>query len=349
MINQYIEPEDFLMDDTFIQYLKGSNQKCVVFWEAWIEKHPEKHLIVEKAKRLHQILSGNLKPVHQQLAFINEQISTEKKVRKFGFRFYGIAASFFIVLLTGLIYFNFQKTTKPIIYAQAYVSEKGERKKITLADGSLVYLNSDSKLEIDEDFNKRTRNVRLSGEAFFDVKHDQERPFKVSTKWYKIIVLGTAFNVKSYANEKKSEATLVRGVIRLEDNELKGSSVILRRGQKIVYMPPFVTDESSHDIPSHSVDVLPKLEVTNLTMFDHKVVESAWIDNDMVFSNKTFLDIKPLLERWFNIEIIFQDKDIENTVYTASFKNEDLHTILTKLQQVKHFDFEQKGGRIIIY
>lgn len=347
MIDQYTEPEDFLMDDTFIQYLDGTNQKCVLFWKAWMEKHPEKQAIVEKAKRLHQILSGNLKPVHQQLTFLKAEISNEVKVRKSRFPFYGIAASFFILVLAGIFYFH--QADKSIIYTQSYVSKKGERKKITLADGSLVYLNADSKIELDQEFNQKTRNVRLSGEAFFEVKHDKDRPFQVSTQWYDIVVLGTAFNVKSYANEKKSEATLVSGVIRLEDHQLKGSSVVMRKGQKIIYIPPAAEGELSNKILSHSPEVLPKLELINMTVFNHKVVETAWIENDMIFSKKTFQEIKPSLERWFNTEIIFKDKEVEDYVYTATFKNESLEKVLTSLQQVKHFNFEQKGGRTTIY
>lgn len=348
MIDQYTEPEDFLMDDTFKQYCEGSNQKCVIFWEAWIAKNPEKHKTIATAKRLHQILSGNLKPVHEQLTFLNKEISPEIKVRKTSLSIYGIAASFFIILLAGLFYFYFQNPAEPI-YVETYVSKKGEKKKITLADGTLVHLNSDSKIELEEGFNKKSRTVKLSGEAFFDVKNDAKRPFKVLTRWYKIVVLGTAFNVKSYANERKSEATLVSGLIRLEDNQSKGNSVIIRHGQKIIYTPPAVVHETSPELPAESAQVLPKLEVMNLTTFDDKVVESAWVDNDMIFSDKTFLEIKPLIERWFNAEIIFHDKEVEKYIYTASFKNEDLNTVLLKLQQVKHFDFKKKGGRIIIY
>ncbi|MNL79878.1 hypothetical protein D3C87_2065780 [compost metagenome] len=69
----------------------------------------------------------------------------------------------------------------------------------------------------------------------------------------------------------------------------------------------------------------------------------------MIFSNNTFLEIKPQIERWFNIEIIFNDKEVEKYSYTARFKNEDLNTVLHNLQLVKHFDFKKKGGRIIIY
>lgn len=349
MIDQYTEPEDFLMDDTFKQYCEGSNQKCILFWEAWLAKNPEKRKTAAKAKRLHQILSGNLKPVHEQLTFLKNEISKETVIRKGNFKWYSIAASFFIILLAGLFYFYYQNPAKPIIYTETYIAQKGEKKRIILADGTLVHLNSDSKIELGEGFNKKSRNIRLTGEAFFDVARNANRPFKVLTRWFKITVLGTSFNVKSYAAEKKSEATLVKGVIQLEDNEVKGNSLIIKRGQKIIYTPAAKVHESNHDLPAAAVQALPKLEVVNLSIFDNKVVESAWVDNDMIFSNNTFLEIKPLIERWFNTEIVFNDKEVEKYSYTARFKNEDLNTVLLKLQQVKHFDFKKKGGRIIIY
>ena len=103
MINEYKEPEDFLMDDTFKQYCEGSSENCVVFWENWIENHPEKKKVIGKAKKLYKILSGNLKPVNEQLVFIDRQMSEEVKTKRFSFAHYGIAATLFIVFLSGLL------------------------------------------------------------------------------------------------------------------------------------------------------------------------------------------------------------------------------------------------------
>lgn len=348
MIDEYKYPEDFLMDDTFKQYCEGSSKKCVLFWEDWIAKHPEKHKTVDAAKKLYGVLSGDLKPVDQQVDYLTSMISPVAKVRRFSAIQYGIAASIFVVILLGLIYINYSKPIEQPQYAENFVAKKGEKKKIVLPDGTLVYLNGDSKIELGKNFDQTDRNIKLTGEAYFDVKHNAKKPFYVSTKDFKITVLGTAFNVKSYNNENESAATLVRGTIKLEDN--KGSNkntIILKAGQKITYH--FVKDQLNLK-PSlrNSEDKLPKIEVNNLTVMNKQVVESAWTHNDLIFLKEDFEQIRERLERWFNITIEFEDKEVADYVYTANFKNEDILTVLQTLQEVKHFNFKQKGELITI-
>jgi len=348
MVDEYKYPEDFLMDDTFKQYCEGSNQKCVVFWEEWINKHPEKHKTVFAAKKMYQLLSGNLKPVNQQIDYLSAQLNPVAKVKRFSAVHYTIAASVLILFLAGLMYLIYERPNKAVHYAGNFVAKRGEKKKITLPDGTLVYLNADSKIELGEHFNQKDRNVKLMGEAYFDVKHDAGKPFFVRTKDFKISVLGTAFNVKSYANEDESAATLVRGTIKLEDNTgLNKNTIILKAGQKITYH----TQKAQTDPGLSATDEaerLPKIEVNNLTVIDKEVVESAWTNNNLIFANENFEAIKVRLERWFNVIIELKDKEVANYVYTANFKNEDILTVLHNLQQVKQFKFKKKGEHITI-
>lgn len=348
MIDEYRYPEDFLMDDTFKQYCEGSNQKCMLFWEEWISKHPEKHKTVYAAKKMYQLLSGNLKPVNQQVDYLTAQLNPVIKVKKFRKVHYAIAASVLVILLAGLIYMIYERPNKALHYAGNFVAKRGEKKKIILPDGTLVYLNADSKIELGDHFNEKERNVKLTGEAYFDVKHDASKPFFVRTKDFKISVLGTAFNVKSYANEEESEATLVRGTIKLEDNTgLNKNIVILKAGQKITYhLLQAQTDPGLST--TDEADRLPKIEVNNLTLIDKEVVESAWTNNNLIFANDSFEDIKTRLERWFNVTIEFKDKELAGYTYTGHFENEDILTILDNLQRVKHFNFKKKGEHITI-
>ncbi len=348
MVDEYKYPEDFLMDDTFKQYCEGSNEKCVVFWETWMDKHPEKHKTVYAAKKLYQLLSGNLKPVNKQLDYLTNQITPVTKVKRFRPVHYAIAASVLVVLFLGLMYIVYKQPNNNLHYAENFTAKKGEKKKITLPDGTLVYLNADSKIELGDNFDQKDRNVKLSGEAYFDVKHDAAKPFLVHTKDFKITVLGTAFNVKSYANENESAATLVRGTIKLEDNTgLNKNTIILKAGQKITYHMLMAQIDPGQLTKEHQ-DRLPKIEVNNLTLMNKQVVESAWTNNDIIFVNNNFEEIKERLERWFNVTIEFKDNEVAEYVYTANFKNEDILTVLHNLQQVKHFNFKQKGEHITI-
>jgi transmembrane sensor len=348
MIDGYNYPEDFLMDDTFKQYCEGSNQKCVLFWEEWIAKHPEKHKTVHAARKLYQVLSGDLKPVNQQVDYLTEQLSPKIKVKRFKPSHYAIAASILVIFLAGLIYLNYSKQNEVAKYTQNFIAKKGEKKKITLPDGTLVYLNGDSKIELGENFDQKDRNVKLTGEAYFDVKHNVKKPFHVLTKDFRITVLGTAFNVKSYQNESESAATLVRGTIKLEDNTgLNKNTIILKAGQKITY---HLSNDEINQTPAltESADKFPKIEVNNLTVMNKQVVESAWTENNIIFLNNNFEEIKERLERWFNVTIEFKDKEVAEYIYTANFKNEDILMVLHTLQDVKHFNFKQKGELITI-
>lgn len=350
MIDGYKYPEDFLMDDTFKQYCEGSNIKCVLFWEDWIAKHPEKLKTVNAAKSLYKVLSGNLKPVDQQLNYLSNQISHPPvtQTRRFSAFQYGIAASLFIALLAGILYFNWSGSGQLPRYAENFVAKKGEKKKIVLLDGTVVFLNGDSKIEVSRDFNHHDRNVKLTGEAYFDVKHNKRKPFYVQTKDFKITVLGTAFNVKSYANEHESAATLIRGTIKLEDNTGQNKNIIvLKAGQKITYHLAGGQLNSSPSLSGTEANP-PKIEVNNLTVMNKLIVESAWTNNNLVFLNNNFEEIKEQLERWFNITIEFQDEEVARYIYTANFKNEDILTVLRNLQRVKHFNFKQKGELITI-
>lgn len=348
MIDEYNYPEDFLMDDTFKQYCEGSNKKCILFWEDWIERNPEKFKIVQAAKKLYKLLSGNLKPVDQQLAHLILKLTPEVKVQWYNRRFLSIAASIFILLLCGLLFYYASIPDRSSQFVGKYAAQKGEKKKIILPDGTLVFLNSDSKIEIGNKFNIQDRNIKLTGEAFFDVKHNSNKPFYVHTKDFKITVLGTAFNVKSYNGENESAAALIRGTIKLEDNtRLNQNTIIIKAGQKITYH--LAKDRlTPSPIPTVLVDQTPTIEVNSLTSIDNQIVESAWTDDNLIFINDNFEDIKSRLERWFDITIEFKDKEIARYVYTAKFKNEDLLTVLHNLQQVKHFSYKKKGDLIII-
>ena len=111
--------------------------------------------------------------------------------------------------------------------AEKLLSTKGSRSRSLLPDGTTVWLNAGSKLYYENDFNG-TREVRLEGEAFFDVVKQTDRPFIVHTSGIDIKVLGTAFNVKSYPEDKTVETTLYRGLVqvfRQEDTPKKSHSI----------------------------------------------------------------------------------------------------------------------------
>src|SRR5690606_11282503 len=114
------------------------------------------------------------------------------------------------------------------------VSERGMRKQIVLPDGTKVWLNADSRLSYDGLMEcTGPRNVRLEGEAYFDVVKNRNSPFIITSDKISIRVLGTAFNVKAYPDERETEATLISGEIELSVNERPGERILLKSNEKV--------------------------------------------------------------------------------------------------------------------
>ncbi|TKC07201.1 FecR family protein [Pedobacter frigoris] len=345
MINDYLQPEDFLMDDTFKKYCEGSDERCIQFWEKWVIDNPSKSHLVEKARYMYQILSANITPMNVQVNKINEALQPQKELRKRYILWYAAAAAcFFIVLMAGLFYYV-NKPEKPVLYSKSFETGLGSKKKIVLPDGTIVYLNSDSEIKMEEGFNEETRSVKLIGEAYFDVAHNKEKPFKVLTDNFKVTVLGTIFNLKAYPKEGFSEASLVKGSIKVESTDGdQENTLTLRPGQKM----KFYQNEKKSIAGVKASPQLPKIELGRLTKLDTNIVETAWVTNNLVFDALTWKEMQPIIERWYGIDIELGDETVAGYQYTATFSKENIFEVLKRLQEVKSFKYKMKGGQIII-
>lgn len=125
------------------------------------------------------------------------------------------------VIIIGLLGLNLYKMVQPATVGENTVEvPKGQRASLMLSDGTKIWLNSQSKLIYPTQFSDKERNVRLEGEAFFDVAHKEHLPFVVHSPLLAIKVLGTKFNVKAYFDEK-SVVTLAEGKVEVETNDCK--------------------------------------------------------------------------------------------------------------------------------
>ena len=143
----------------------------------------------------------------------------------------------FMILATGAIYLFTQKKDTKLPAEQAIssvVTKNGNRTKIVLPDGSQVWLNAGSNLDYNNSvFNKDLREVTLNGEAYFDVTKNADKPFIIHTKKMDVKVIGTAFNVRSYNDEKTAEASLIRGSIEVTLKDRKDQKIVLKPNEKI--------------------------------------------------------------------------------------------------------------------
>lgn len=203
----------------------------------------------------------------------------------------------------------------------------GGEYSITLADGTVVWLNAMSELKYPVRFDRKERRVELKGEAYFQVKHNVDQPFYVGIGDYQIKVLGTSFNVKAYANDQNWETTLCSGSVNLEDlNNQK--NVILTPGEQAV---------CSHD--SRQIEV--KEVDTELY--------TAWTKGEFRFDNTSVEEIFTVLQRWYNIEVFYANTQVRHEVFTGKLPRFDnLKTILDIMAKVSDLKFELKENMLII-
>ena len=227
----------------------------------------------------------------------------------------------------------------------------GSKSKIVLSDGTQIWLNAGSTLKYPGKFRSRSREIFLEGEAFFDVTHDKDRPFRVSTPELHIKVLGTRFNVKSYPEDNTVETTLISGSIEIEAKQAgrnKKNQLRLEPNQKATFIK--TTNKLTLDAVSEPAKM--KTQPVGLINIDDQVntdIVTSWTQNRLVFSRERFEDIAVKLERWYNVQIIIEDEEVKNYLYTGTFNNETLEQALNALRIASDIHYTIDKDTILIY
>ena len=256
-----------------------------------------------------------------------------------------------IIISGGFYYLRGMKRILPAEnVAELAVSTKyGSRTNIQLPDGSKVWLNSGSTLTYDKQFGKEIREVVLSGEAFFDVVKNIEKPFIIHTASMDIKVLGTQFNVKSYANDNHSEASLIRGSIEVSLKKRGSEKILLKPNEKIVVMNDAAVKDTLKVVQKTTArDPIISVQKLNYDENDSTIIETSWVDHKLYFSNESFEEIAVKMERWYGIPVVFQEPALKNERLTGSFTNEMIDEALNALQISTAFRYYKKNNTIII-
>jgi ferric-dicitrate binding protein FerR (iron transport regulator) len=246
------------------------------------------------------------------------------------------------LIITLVFFFNRSEPTDQIPQ-QIVSAPNGSRSKILLPDGTVVWLNGGSKLYYDYEFNGPVREVRLDGEAFFDVVKQKGKLFVVHTGNFDIKVHGTAFNVKYYQGDKNIEATLLHGKIEVADLITNKPSIFLAPNQKLI-IPVSTTLETK------KLREIKPYELINLDtkLAEKERIETAWIYNRIEFRGEKFEDLAKKLERWYNVEVKFADDSIKALTFNGSFEKETVGQAFNALQKVGTFNYTIQGREIFI-
>ena len=283
-------------------------------------------------------LLDKLEPISQSITKRKVQSKGNEKVVSINIAifFLKLAASLiFIGFLTYLFFFITKEKnivdTEEIIALEKVTkyNEKGRKSKIFLSDGTIVYLNSESKITYPSNFSDSLRYVELEGEAFFEVSPNKECPFVVITGPIDIKVLGTSFSVRNLDSYDKIRVSLVSGLIEVIEKQNK-----LNRYKKINLEPrQSISYEQKRGI---------FMPVTNFNPLE----EYGWKDGILYFKNANIKEVVNRLESWYGVNIKIINKPPFEWNYHGEFQDQSLQNVLESMGYSQEFDFRIKNNEV---
>lgn len=197
---------------------------------------------------------------------------------------------------------------------------RGGTYQVTLPDGSKVWLNAATSIKFPSTFKGLVnRKVELiGGEAYFEVAKNKAQPFVVESNGQMVEVLGTHFNINSYADEGSIKTTLLEGSVKV-------NNMVLKPNQQSVL--------SSNKINIRSVDAQSEI---------------AWKNGDFNFNNESIQDIMKQLSRWYDIEIKYEGEITQDMYYAKISRNRNISEVLKRLEEAKGVHFKIEGRKVIV-
>lgn len=260
-------------------------------------------------------------------------------------------------VLAGVIFFSWlyvkqfrSQPAVPLVSRIETIAKPGAKSRLLLPDGSVVWLNSGSRISYPANFTDSLREVELEGEAYFDVAKNSGHPFIVHTRDINIKVLGTAFNVKCYPEDNKTEATLIRGLVQVSKTGSSDQAILLHPHEKVVVSSAPESVAANTSLPSRPA-VPDNMIVKQLkkSAADTAMVETAWVYNKLVFDGEDFPEIAAEMERWYNVKIVIHDPAVARYRFHAKFENETITEVLSALQLSLPFTFKISNNEVNIY
>lgn len=236
-------------------------------------------------------------------------------------RYVAAACVVVAVFLSASIYIGI-KIGQPELAQQTY-SNWGGKSEVALPDGSSVWIHSATSLTYNTNYHSKNRNVRLNGEAYFDVAHDKNHPFVVETEGMKIVVHGTKFNVESFPDSENTFVSLKEGSVSLET---EAETRFLQPGEVGTF------NKRNGQLQIEKGDI--ELAV-------------SWASNQIVFKDRPLNEICPLLSKWYNVEIHLDPKLQKQYKYTFTLRYEPLEEIMRIMSRIHPISYEFNDENVL--
>ncbi|MDR3266594.1 MAG: FecR domain-containing protein [Tannerella sp.] len=252
--------------------------------------------------------------------------------KRFFRTFSRIAAVFILALLSGICIYLYQSNQNLTVYKNNEITlnvGNGQEAGFILPDGTSVKLNSGSTLGYANNFGENNRFVNFSGEAFFDVKQDRNRPFIVSTKYLDIEVVGTTFNVYAFDSGDLVEMTLLTGSVKASSKKNPECQVLVKPNEKVI------CDISTGKLTVQETD----------TQY-----ETAWLNGEIVFKSETLINVLAKLERKYGVHIRYEgNSDLLDDRFSGRIgKDNHIGDVLKILTNHYPLKYEEKDNTFVL-
>jgi ferric-dicitrate binding protein FerR (iron transport regulator) len=336
-----LDPEEFSTLEDYLSQRKNDREISILmrtYWNETMEGPPDG--------------SRSNPALYEKIQAAIEADRHKRAQRKLTAYTWGLraAAVVLIALITGSIFYI--RTKQNLLARQWYniTTPLGAKTQITLPDSTIIWLNAGSSLEYSNEFGSKSREVHLSGEAFFDVFQNPSMLFLVKTSELIIKSYGTAFNVKSYPDEGTIETTLIEGSIgitRSSFEDKKKDEVLMEPNQRVVYYrktKTMKTTESEGEIEDTPASSTPESNVQKTTYLISKGIDTkeftSWLEGTIFISSETLLDLSVKLERKYNVSIHFESEELKNLRFTGSLENETVEQVIHAIGIAARIDYE---------
>ncbi len=221
-----------------------------------------------------------------------------------------------------VVYDNVSTGTSEAVY-NTISTPRGGQYRLTLADGTNVWLNAASSVKYPTAFTGNDRQVETTGEVYFEVAHDTGKPFKVNSNGQTITVLGTHFNVNAYSDEAAIRTTLLKG------------SVSVSAGLAYTIIKPGEQSVLHHD----------KISVVTADIED----AIAWKNGMFRFTNESLESVMRMVSRWYDVDVVFEDADVKDLPCNGiTTRFDKVSKLLRMIELTKRVHFKIEGKKIIV-
>lgn len=296
----------------------------------WLDQHPKNQEILRNVESYWKYYGGDNVTAKKEVEDrIFERLHLKQLPKSQGILsnpWLKVAAMLVLVFTVVFSVYKLSYTSAPEA-VQTVLLEKvalpGQKIITVLPDGTKVKLNSGSTLIVPERFDGEKREIKLTGEAFFDVTRDSLRPFIIHTEKLDVEVLGTSFNVRAFS-DFQSQVAVKTG--RVKVNSLGNESVEL--------------------IPDQMVSMMEDGRISEVMEVNDQVF--AWVNKELIFRNDQINEVIHTIENWYGVKVEMDRNNLSDKPYTARFVDPALPEVMTSLSELYEFKYDIVDEKVII-